>query len=125
MDRALQQRQTSTAETRPPRPKAAMKETAETSYGIQYVRPSMRSRSIWPGRPLGVSGGHMGTGANPNSRWIRSTLDESPVYQRVRTHRQTNTITLSPPLQPLLMIPPVSWTGRAEGPTASVAGVMR
>lgn len=32
------------------------KETSETSYGIQYVRPSMRSRSIWPADPLGVSG---------------------------------------------------------------------
>ncbi|KAK2895244.1 hypothetical protein Q8A73_014732 [Channa argus] len=31
-------------------------ETSETSYGIQYVHPSMRSRSIWPGDPLGVSG---------------------------------------------------------------------
>lgn len=33
-----------------------LKETSETSYGIQYVRPSVRSRSIWPGDPLGVSG---------------------------------------------------------------------
>lgn len=32
-----------------------LKETSETSYGIQYVRPSVRSRSIWPGDPLGVS----------------------------------------------------------------------
>ena len=33
----------------------SLKGTWETSYGIQYVRPSVRSRSIWPGNPWGQS----------------------------------------------------------------------
>lgn len=44
-----------------------LKGTWETSYGIQYVRPSVRSRSIWPGDPWGQSGVTQSLTLLPNS----------------------------------------------------------